>query len=34
MFRAITLSPDGDVRELGELFFELAGPPLAEVRIY
>jgi hypothetical protein len=26
-------SPRGALRGLGELFFELAGPPLAEVRI-
>jgi len=27
-------SPRGALRDLGKLFFELGGPPLAEVRIY
>lgn len=35
IFRAVSRwSPHGALRDLGCLFFELAGPPLAEVRIY
>jgi hypothetical protein len=35
IFRAVSRwSPRGALRDLGKLFFELAGPPLAEVRIY
>jgi hypothetical protein len=35
IFRAISRrSPDGAIYDLGKLFFELVGPPLAEVRIY
>ncbi len=35
IYRAVSRwSPDGAIYDLGSLFFELAGSPLAEVRIY
>jgi hypothetical protein len=35
IYRAVSRwSPRGAVYDLGKLFFELTGPPLAEVRIY
>jgi hypothetical protein len=34
-YRAVSRwSPRGALRELGKLFFEMARPPMAEVRIY
>jgi hypothetical protein len=35
IYRAVhRWSPDGAIYDLGNLFFELAGPPLAEVSLY